>query len=809
MDNLGYRNWGNTSSSYNDSMDSPVDKYFNKKYDNSSKNKNKQQQQPQQQSILTDSYDYDTSNDFIESPVAVASKKDHRNMYNTTATSSYRRSNNNTDYGNNKNSTDTSGGSRYGASTRRVSVDDRAREILERSKQVKLGDSYEDDKSRLKSYEDTLAEFRLGGYIPTESIVQHDDDDDDGGGGVESNGKDVKRRLTTYSTASSPDNHHYRRPEDSPLESPFGITDSFEISASDFEVGAIAAKIQERKSKDKLNDRRQRRSFDYSKGDESHDYNSDNNNNLSVSSSIHHHLKETSSPDISRTAVIGRRNSNNSSTLLIDDRYDANNSNNNNNKNLIHNNNNKMQFSTALSSIHKNNTIDNDDDNNDRALHDYNGVRRFGSAERSDDEIYKMLNVTTGTQDSMKFGMNNETSNTLDSNILTETALSAVGGKTKKRSDSQRHPSLGEISDVTQRSSSPTMNNHQNDGIINVATGHHHLGGVVGKSDDKYKFNRYGDNDDDDDDDDDDDAYENEHDHDVINKMKKNKSAQYLNDDNDDKNNEDEDDKYSGDSNHAYSPPINHHDKNNHHEDDDHDDEDEYSLDGFETNSPDGKNNVATTTTTTIILSTTKRNHHRDDDDDVNDNQQQQQQQPIDPFDEIRQRWYNAESSDFLQRLTSRVDNNDNIDDNNNDISFQIQNKTGADSSEKRKDVDLKIFNNNDHNDSKHHDNSPSNHSSEAGTKQSNHHTSLTLAKDDDDDENDSTLPNSIISNTSKQMKNSEGMLYCTYRIGRYMDECIYLCIYLFIIYLSYTLIYFTICTIKVSFSPILMSHLM
>jgi hypothetical protein len=752
MDNLGYRNWGNTSSSYNDSIDSPVDKYFNKKYDNSSKNKNKQQQ-PQQQSILTDSYDYDTSNDFIESPVAVASKKDHRNTYNTTATSS-NRSNNNTDYGNNKNSTDNNSGSRYGSSTRRVSVDDRAREILERSKQMKLGDSYEDDKSRLKSYEDTLAEFRLGGYIPTESIEQHDDDDDDdddNGGGVESNGKDVKGRLITYSTASSPDNHHYRRPEDSPLESPFGITDSFEISASDFEVGAIAAKIQERKSKDKLNDRRRRMSFDYSKGDDSHD---NTNNDLSVSSSIHHHLKATSSPDISRTAVIGRRNSNNSNTLLIDDRYDANNNNNNNSNsnNLIHNNNhnsNKMQFSTALSSIHKNNTIDDNDDYVDRALHDYNGVRRFGSAERSDDEIYRMLNVTTGTQDSMKFGMNNETSNTLDSNILTETALSAVGGKnlnTKKRSDSQRHPSLGEISDVTQRSSSPT----------NVVTGHHL--NVVGKSDDKYKFNRYGDDDDDDDDHDD-------HEHDVDSKMKKNISEQHLNDDNDDKNNEDEDDRYSGDSNHAYSPPINHHDKVGQHEDDDRDDEDEYSLDGFETNSPDGKNHVVTSST---IHSTTNRQHHRDD---VIDNQQQQQQLPlqqqsIDPFDEIRQRWYNAESSDFLQRLTTRVDKNDNIDDNNNnDISFQIQNKTDADSFERKKDADLKNFNNNDHDhdDNKHHcDNSPSNHSSEAGSKQSNHHTSLTLAKDDDD-ENDSTLPNSIISNTSRQMKNGEGMLYCTY----------------------------------------------
>jgi hypothetical protein len=181
MDNFGFGNWNN-----DDSYDSSPNKDYNRK---GAKRGGKTQ---------SESFDFDISTDFGASPVQ-RSVKDRRAAV----------------------AESTNSNSRFGGPTRRSSIEDRTKEILERNKNVGKSEA-EEDNTRAKSYEDTFAEL-MDGLDPSKYQEE----------------KSPRNPNPDLSRASlhSPLTHHSQSFSrlDSSLESPTG-GDSLEISATDLEV---------------------------------------------------------------------------------------------------------------------------------------------------------------------------------------------------------------------------------------------------------------------------------------------------------------------------------------------------------------------------------------------------------------------------------------------------------------------------------------------------------------------------------------------------------------------------------------------
>ena len=179
MDSFGYKNWGNNSNSYNDDSyeESPpatgkYGSYGNKKAGGNKGNSD---------------FDYDISSDFADSPVVDKySQKGRQSAVGASAASANRFSS---------------------TGTTRVSVQDRANQILERNKNVGKNLQEEDDNKRLQSYQDTYKDLMAGLTIPTPAVDQS-----------------VASKSFTQSQSRF----------DSTLDSPGG--DSFELSAADLEV---------------------------------------------------------------------------------------------------------------------------------------------------------------------------------------------------------------------------------------------------------------------------------------------------------------------------------------------------------------------------------------------------------------------------------------------------------------------------------------------------------------------------------------------------------------------------------------------
>lgn len=130
------------------------------------------------------------------------------------------------------------GNDRFGGMVRRSSVEDRAKEILERNRSKARESKVSDDGDRFTTFEQQFAEILDGIEIPKL--------------------KDSQDTLPIKESVSSPKSlgGNMKRPADSPMDSING--DSFDISATDFEVGAIAAK----RVKEKAAERGRRMSFD-------------------------------------------------------------------------------------------------------------------------------------------------------------------------------------------------------------------------------------------------------------------------------------------------------------------------------------------------------------------------------------------------------------------------------------------------------------------------------------------------------------------------------------------------------------------
>lgn len=180
MDNFGYRNWGNNNSnSYNDDSyeESPpaTGKYGSSSYGN----------KKGAAKASSSDFDYDISSDFADSPVA--DKYSQRGRQTTTAA--------------------VASSNRFSSTATRASIQDRAKEILERNKAVgKTAQDVEDDK-RLKSYQDTYKDLMEGLGVPTSAV-------------------ETSGMTKSYTQSQSR--------LDSTLDSPGG--DSFELSAADLEV---------------------------------------------------------------------------------------------------------------------------------------------------------------------------------------------------------------------------------------------------------------------------------------------------------------------------------------------------------------------------------------------------------------------------------------------------------------------------------------------------------------------------------------------------------------------------------------------
>jgi hypothetical protein len=123
-----------------------------------------------------------------------------------------------------------------GTLTRRSSIDDRAKEILEKNRSRARETKVDDDAGRFTSIEAEFAEILQGIDIPK-----------------------VKENMALDSPSlsiMSPKGSTSKLLQDSPMDSTYG--DSFDISAADFEVGSIAAK----RVKEKAAERGRRMSFD-------------------------------------------------------------------------------------------------------------------------------------------------------------------------------------------------------------------------------------------------------------------------------------------------------------------------------------------------------------------------------------------------------------------------------------------------------------------------------------------------------------------------------------------------------------------
>jgi hypothetical protein len=180
MDNLGYKNWGG-SGYQDDSYESSHNKY---KYG----------------SKKEESFDYDISSDFADSPVHTTQKRGKGSAPEPVAASA----------------------TRFGGITRsRSSIDDRTKEILERNKAVGKSSVNEGDQNRLKSYQDTFAELMEGidyKEKEPEPAKQY------------SGSKGMSKSNNMSSELLSP-----RSLADSSVGSR-SMGDSFEISAADLEV---------------------------------------------------------------------------------------------------------------------------------------------------------------------------------------------------------------------------------------------------------------------------------------------------------------------------------------------------------------------------------------------------------------------------------------------------------------------------------------------------------------------------------------------------------------------------------------------
>lgn len=178
MDNLGYKNW---KSGFNDDSyeSSPSPQKYGDYYSGKSGGKGNN---------TADSFDYDISSDFAESPPVDYSKRGSRGTAPAQSTS------------------------RFSADRTRASVSDRTKEILERNKAVGKAVGDIGDGGRLQSYQDTFKDLMEGleDRIPAK-----------------------KAALETSNTKSNASLSQSKF--ESTLDSPRG-DDSLEISAADLEV---------------------------------------------------------------------------------------------------------------------------------------------------------------------------------------------------------------------------------------------------------------------------------------------------------------------------------------------------------------------------------------------------------------------------------------------------------------------------------------------------------------------------------------------------------------------------------------------
>lgn len=158
---------------------------------------------------------------------------------NSRGASSYANTNYNAKKATQSESPSMAGSTRFGGGTltRRSSIDDRAKEILEKNRTRARESKVDDDAGRFTSIEAEFAEILQGIDIPK-----------------------VKESMATAESPSlsmmSPKGSTSKLMQDSPMDSTYG--DSFDISAADFEVGSIAAK----RVKEKAAERGRRMSFD-------------------------------------------------------------------------------------------------------------------------------------------------------------------------------------------------------------------------------------------------------------------------------------------------------------------------------------------------------------------------------------------------------------------------------------------------------------------------------------------------------------------------------------------------------------------
>jgi hypothetical protein len=194
MDNFGFGNWNN-----DDSYDmSPNKDNYSRKAGAKKGGKND-----------SESFDFDISTDFVASPVQ-RSAKDRRAAVSEASSS------------------------RFGGISRRSSIEDRTKEILERNKNSGKGQEQEEDHTRLQSYEDTFAELMDG-----LDVNKYKDEDSprnaptDREAHTPGNSRN-QSGVSGVSGVSGAGVHSFSR-LDSSLESPTG-GDSLEISATDLEV---------------------------------------------------------------------------------------------------------------------------------------------------------------------------------------------------------------------------------------------------------------------------------------------------------------------------------------------------------------------------------------------------------------------------------------------------------------------------------------------------------------------------------------------------------------------------------------------
>ena len=180
MDNFGYQNWG-----AEDSYDSSPNKH----------GKFGSQNKSGKSKYTSESFDYDISSDFADSPPLEQRYKKPGNA-----------------------GTESFGTNRFSAARNRTSVEERTKEILERNKAAAKG-AKGDDGDRLKSYQDTYKELMEG---------------------IELKVDDEKPKLAEKkpeAKASKPRKSLSFSKLDS-LDSPGG-GDSLDISAADLEVNLV------------------------------------------------------------------------------------------------------------------------------------------------------------------------------------------------------------------------------------------------------------------------------------------------------------------------------------------------------------------------------------------------------------------------------------------------------------------------------------------------------------------------------------------------------------------------------------------